>query len=79
VLPAASTSIPTWTCRSAAPPRRRLREPDAGRQAFGGTTTIVDFAIQYRGQTLHAPGKRGEKKPRAKRIVDYGFHMIITS
>src|SRR5207249_10934286 len=21
--------------------------------AFGGTTTIVDFAIQYRGQTLH--------------------------
>src|SRR5262245_46529175 len=21
--------------------------------AFGGTTSIVDFAIQYRGQTLH--------------------------
>src|SRR5688572_10062353 len=21
--------------------------------AFGGTTTIVDFAIQYKGQTLH--------------------------
>src|SRR3977135_4068181 len=25
--------------------------------AFGGTTTVVDFAIQYRGQTPpHAPG-----------------------
>ena len=30
--------------------------------ALGGTTTIVDFAIQYRGQTLHhALGNVGEE------------------
>src|SRR4051812_16852824 len=28
-------------------------EPGTTAAAFGGTTTIVDFAIQYRGQTLH--------------------------
>jgi Dihydroorotase and related cyclic amidohydrolases len=46
--------------------------------AFGGTTTIVDFAIQYRGQTLHHAWEEWTKKAEGKAVVDYGFHMIIT-
>jgi dihydropyrimidinase len=46
--------------------------------AFGGTTTIVDFAIQYRGQTLHHAMETWAKKAEGKAVCDYGFHMIIT-
>ena len=46
--------------------------------AFGGTTTIVDFAIQYRGQTLHHAMETWAKKAEGKAAIDYGFHMIIT-
>jgi len=46
--------------------------------AFGGTTTIVDFAIQYRGQTLHTAWEGWAKKAEGKAVIDYGFHMIIT-
>ncbi len=46
--------------------------------AFGGTTTIVDFAIQYRGQTLHTAWETWARKAEGKAVVDYGFHMIIT-
>ena len=46
--------------------------------AFGGTTSIVDFAIQYRGQTLHHALETWMKKAEGKAAIDYGFHMIIT-
>jgi len=46
--------------------------------AFGGTTSIVDFAIQYRGQTLHHAWETWMKKAEGKAVIDYGFHMIIT-
>jgi dihydropyrimidinase len=46
--------------------------------AFGGTTTIVDFAIQYRGQTLHTAWETWAQKAEGKAVIDYGFHMIIT-
>jgi dihydropyrimidinase len=46
--------------------------------AFGGTTTIVDFAIQYRGQTLHHAMETWAAKAEGKAVIDYGFHMIIT-
>src|ERR1700682_3189277 len=46
--------------------------------AFGGTTSIVDFAIQYRGQTLHHALETWAKKAEGKAVIDYGFHMIIT-
>jgi dihydropyrimidinase len=46
--------------------------------AFGGTTTIVDFAIQYRGQTLHHAWETWAKKAEGKAAIDYGFHMIVT-
>ena len=46
--------------------------------AFGGTTSIVDFAIQYKGQTLHHAWETWMKKAEAKAVIDYGFHMIMT-
>ncbi len=46
--------------------------------AFGGTTTIVDFAIQYRGETLHHAFETWSQKAQGKAAIDYGFHMIIT-
>jgi dihydropyrimidinase len=46
--------------------------------AFGGTTSIVDFAIQYKGQTLHHAWETWMKKAEGKACIDYGFHMIIT-
>ncbi len=46
--------------------------------AHGGTTTIVDFAIQYKGQTLHHAWETWMKKAAGKAAIDYGFHMIMT-
>jgi dihydropyrimidinase len=46
--------------------------------AFGGTTSVVDFAIQYRGQTLRYAFEAWSKKAKGKAAIDYGFHMIVT-
>ncbi|HEV2064343.1 MAG TPA: dihydropyrimidinase [Thermoanaerobaculia bacterium] len=46
--------------------------------AHGGTTSIVDFAIQSRGQTLRQAWEIWMKKAEGKAAIDYGFHMIIT-
>lgn len=46
--------------------------------AHGGTTSIVDFAIQGKGQTLHDAWGTWMKKAEGKAAIDYGFHMIIT-
>jgi dihydropyrimidinase len=46
--------------------------------AHGGTTSIVDFAIQYKGQALREARDAWMKKAEGKAAIDYGFHMIIT-
>src|SRR5437899_11838563 len=46
--------------------------------AHGGTTSIVDFAIQYKGQALRQAWEAWMKKAEGKAAIDYGFHMIIT-
>ncbi|HEY6931698.1 MAG TPA: dihydropyrimidinase [Thermoanaerobaculia bacterium] len=46
--------------------------------AHGGTTSIVDFAIQYKGQTLRQAWETWMKKAQGKAAIDYGFHMIVT-
>ncbi|HYM25603.1 MAG TPA: dihydropyrimidinase, partial [Vicinamibacterales bacterium] len=46
--------------------------------AFGGTTSLVDFAIQYKGQTLHHAWETWAKKAEGRAVIDYGFHMIMT-
>src|SRR6478672_644160 len=46
--------------------------------AIGGTTTIVDFAIQARGTKMRAALDTWWKKAEGKACIDYGLHMIIT-
>jgi dihydropyrimidinase len=46
--------------------------------AHGGTTSVVDFAIQYKGQTLRHALDAWMAKADGKAAIDYGFHMIIT-
>ncbi len=46
--------------------------------AFGGTTTIIDFAIQARGTTMREALDTWWKKAEGKACSDYGLHMIIT-
>ncbi len=46
--------------------------------AFGGTTTLIDFAIQYKGQTLRTAFDTWMKKAERKAAIDYAFHCIIT-
>lgn len=44
----------------------------------GGTTTIVDFATQYPGETLKEGLANWHKKAEGRCSCDYGFHMSIT-
>src|SRR6202011_2174204 len=44
---------------------------------FRGTTSIVDFAIQYRGQTLHDAWETWMDKASKKAVCDYAFHCIV--
>ncbi len=46
--------------------------------AFGGTTTLIDFAIQYKGQTLRTAFDAWMKKADGRAVIDYAFHCIIT-
>ena len=46
--------------------------------AFGGTTTIVDFAIQARGTRMRQALDTWWKKAEGRASIDYGLHMIIT-
>src|SRR5690349_18652203 len=45
---------------------------------FGGTTSIVDFAIQKKGETFRHALDDWNKRAAGKSAVDYGFHMIVT-
>jgi dihydropyrimidinase len=46
--------------------------------AFGGTTTIIDFAVQPRGGTLHQGLDAWHEKADGKACIDYGFHCIVS-
>jgi dihydropyrimidinase len=45
--------------------------------ACGGTTTIIDFAIQGAGQTLRQALDIWLKKAEGKACIDYGMHVAI--
>jgi len=45
--------------------------------AFGGTTSIIDFAIQGKGQSLQQALDTWMAKARGKAVIDYGFHVAI--
>jgi dihydropyrimidinase len=46
--------------------------------AFGGTTTIVDFAIQARGTRMRDALDTWWNKAEGRATIDYGLHMIVT-
>lgn len=46
--------------------------------AWGGTTTIVDFAIQSMGHSLREGLDTWHAKADGNCAVDYGFHMILS-
>jgi dihydropyrimidinase len=46
--------------------------------AFGGTTTIVDFAVQSRGASLREGLDAWHAKAEGNAVADYGFHMIMS-
>lgn len=46
--------------------------------ACGGTTTIIDFAVQAKGQSLEQTAETWHKKADGKAVIDYGFHIAIT-
>jgi dihydropyrimidinase len=46
--------------------------------AIGGTTTIVDFAIQAKGTKMRTALDAWWKKAEGKACIDYGLHMIVT-
>jgi dihydropyrimidinase len=45
--------------------------------AFGGTTTIVDFAVQRTGENVHDGLAAWHAKADGNCHIDYAFHMII--
>lgn len=44
----------------------------------GGTTTVLDFATQNKGETLEEALENWHKKADEESSCDYGFHMAIT-
>jgi len=46
--------------------------------AFGGTTTIIDFAVQTKGESMTEGVDTWHKKAEGKTCIDYGFHLITT-
>lgn len=46
--------------------------------AFGGTTTIIDFAVQNKGESMLLGADKWHKKAEGKAVIDYGFHLITT-
>lgn len=45
--------------------------------AHGGTTCIVDFAIQGKGQSLKQTLNAWKAKAKGKAVIDYSFHVAI--
>jgi len=46
--------------------------------AFGGTTTVIPFAAQHRGQSLRQVVEEYHAAARPKAVIDYAFHLIIS-
>jgi dihydropyrimidinase len=45
--------------------------------AWGGTTTIIDFAVQRTGEVVQEGLAAWHAKAAGKAAIDYGFHMIL--
>ena len=46
--------------------------------AFGGTTTIVPFCVQHRGESLTAAVDDYHRRAEGQSVTDYAFHLIVS-
>ncbi|HUP89330.1 MAG TPA: dihydropyrimidinase [Longimicrobiales bacterium] len=46
--------------------------------ALGGVTTVIDFAIPYKGDSLSKAADVWHKKAEGKAMIDYTFHICVT-
>ncbi len=46
--------------------------------ACGGTTTVIPFACQLKGQSLQAAVDDYHRRAEGKSVIDYAFHMIVS-
>ena len=46
--------------------------------ACGGTTTIIPFACQFKGQSLRAAVDDYHRRAAGKSSIDYAFHLIVS-
>ncbi len=63
-----------------APPMRMADDFESGTRsaACGGTTTVIPFAAQEKGQSLRAAVADYHKRADGKAHVDYAFHLIVS-
>ena len=62
------------------PPMRNADGFDSGTRsaACGGTTTVIPFAAQHKGQSLRAAVEDYRARAAGKAHVDYAFHLIVS-
>jgi dihydropyrimidinase len=63
-----------------APPVRMADNFDSGTRSAvcGGTTTVVPFAAQVRGQSLRAAVDDYHRRAEGRAHIDYAFHLIVS-
>ena len=63
-----------------APPVKMADDFDTGTRsaACGGTTTVIPFAAQEKGQSLRAAVDDYHRRAEGKAHVDYSFHLIVS-
>ena len=63
-----------------APPARMADDFDSGTRAAacGGTTTVIPFAAQEKGQSLRAAVADYHHRAEGRAHVDYAFHLIVS-
>jgi dihydropyrimidinase len=62
------------------PPARMADDFDSGTRsaACGGTTTVIPFAAQEKGQSLRAAVTDYSRRADGRAHVDYAFHLIVS-
>ena len=63
-----------------APPAKMADDFESGTRsaACGGTTTVIPFAAQEKGQSLRAAVDDYHRRAEGKAHVDYAFHLIVS-
>ena len=46
--------------------------------AYGGTTTVIPFACQFRGMPMQAAVDDYHRRAQGKAVIDYAFHLIVS-